>query len=55
MQCTKCQFQNIDGVRFCNECGFKFLQFHAQSVTKQIHPAVNSATSAVTILEKHLR
>lgn len=24
MQCTKCQFQNIDGVRFCNECGFQF-------------------------------
>ena len=24
MQCTKCQFQNIDGVRFCNECGFEF-------------------------------
>ncbi|HUN54825.1 MAG TPA: zinc-ribbon domain-containing protein [Smithella sp.] len=24
MQCTRCQFQNIDGVRFCNECGFEF-------------------------------
>ncbi|MGD0170435.1 MAG: zinc ribbon domain-containing protein, partial [Smithella sp.] len=24
MQCTKCQFQNIDGVGFCSECGFQF-------------------------------
>jgi len=24
MQCPKCQFQNIDGARFCNACGFQF-------------------------------
>jgi len=24
MQCPKCQFQNRDGARFCNECGFRF-------------------------------
>jgi hypothetical protein len=24
MQCPKCQFQNRDGARFCNECGFQF-------------------------------
>ena len=24
MQCPKCQFQNRDGARFCNDCGFQF-------------------------------
>jgi len=24
MQCPRCKFQNIGGVRFCNECGFQF-------------------------------
>ena len=21
MQCPKCQFENVDGAKFCNECG----------------------------------
>ncbi|MCX5852189.1 MAG: zinc ribbon domain-containing protein, partial [Deltaproteobacteria bacterium] len=24
MECPKCQFQNKDGAKFCNECGFQF-------------------------------
>jgi len=24
MQCPKCQFENVDGAKFCNECGCKF-------------------------------
>ena len=23
MQCPKCQFENVDGAKFCNECGYK--------------------------------
>ena len=23
MQCPKCQFENVDGAKFCNECGCK--------------------------------
>ena len=24
MQCPKCQFENREGAKFCNECGHKF-------------------------------
>ena len=24
MKCPKCQFENREGARFCNECGNKF-------------------------------
>jgi uncharacterized protein YbaR (Trm112 family) len=24
MQCPKCQFENREGAKYCNECGHKF-------------------------------
>jgi len=33
MQCPKCQFENVDGAKFCNECGCK-LEFSCPECSK---------------------
>ena len=38
MKCTKCQFQNIDGVMFCNECGFQFFTIPCPKCNKANPP-----------------
>jgi len=55
MICPKCRHANPDGVKFCNECGYRF-QDHAQQATRETHLFVPSGERRVaTVLFADLK